>query len=113
MTTISPSNAAVSAPGATADKTAELRERFTQFVGEAFFGQMIKAMRATTGKPAYFHGGRAEDVFQGQLDQKLAEYLTEASAEQFAEPMFERQFPHLAERGVRPSVNQLTQLRRY
>jgi hypothetical protein len=35
-------------------------------------------------------------VFQGQLDQKLAEHLTEASAERFAEPMFERQFPRLA-----------------
>jgi hypothetical protein len=51
MATISPSNVAAPAAGATADKTAELRERFTQFVGEAFFGQMIKAMRATTGKP--------------------------------------------------------------
>jgi Rod binding domain-containing protein len=74
----------------------EVREQFTQFVGEVFFGQMIKSMRATTGKPAYFHGGRGEEVFQGQLDQKLAEHLTEASAERFAEPMFERQFPRLA-----------------
>jgi hypothetical protein len=52
-------------------------------------------------------------VFQGQLDQKLAEHLTEASAEQFAEPMFERQFPRLAAHDGRPSVSQLTQLRRY
>ena len=74
----------------------ELREHFTQFVGEAFFGQMIKPMRSTVGKPAYFHGGRGEEVFQGQLDQQLAEHLTEASADRFAEPMFERQFPQLA-----------------
>ena len=58
---------------------AELREQFTQFVGEAFYGQMLKAMRATVGKPAYFHGGRAEEVFQGQLDQHMAEHLTEAT----------------------------------
>jgi hypothetical protein len=90
----------------------ELRERFTQFVGEAFFGQMIKAMRATVGKPAYFHGGRAEEVFQGQLDQRLAEHLTEASASRFAEPMFERQFPHLAEQAKPSDLSQLTQLRR-
>jgi Rod binding domain-containing protein len=90
----------------------ELRERFTQFVGEAFFGQMIKAMRATVGKPAYFHGGRAEEVFQGQLDQKLAEHLTEASATRFAEPMFERQFPHLVEQNRPSDLSQLTQLRR-
>jgi Rod binding domain-containing protein len=77
-------------------KTDELREQFTQFVGEAFFGQMIKAMRSTVGKPAYFHGGRAEEVFQGQLDQQLSQHLTEASAARFAEPMFERQFPRQA-----------------
>jgi len=93
-------------------KTDELRERFTQFVGEAFFGQMIKAMRATTGKPAYFHGGRAEEVFQGQLDQKLAEHLTEASADRFAEPMFERQFPHLADRPTQLNLDHLDNLRR-
>jgi hypothetical protein len=92
--------------------TTELRERFTQFVGEAFFGQMIKAMRATTGKPAYFHGGRAEEVFQGQLDQKLAEHLTEASAERFAEPMFERQFPNQARKASPLALYQLTELQR-
>ncbi len=90
----------------------ELRERFTQFVGEAFFGQMIKSMRSTVGKPAYFHGGRAEEVFQGQLDQQMAQHLTEASASRFAEPMFERQFPHLAEPARPNDLSQLTQLRR-
>jgi len=73
-----------------------LRTAFTQFVGETFYGQMIQAMRSTVGKPAYFHGGQAEEVFRGQLDQKLAEHLSEATAERFAEPMFRRQFPHLA-----------------
>lgn len=90
-----------------------LREQFTQFVGETFFGQMIKSLRATTEKPAYFHGGRAEEVFQGQLDQTLAEHLTAASAEQFAEPMFERQFPKLAAPDRSCNVGELTQLRRY
>jgi Rod binding protein len=89
-----------------------LREQFTQFVGETFFGQMLKSLRAATDKPAYFHGGRAEEVFQGQLDQKLAEHLTEASAEQFAEPMFERQFPNLAAPDRSGDVGGLTQLRR-
>ena len=66
----------------------ELRERFTQFVGEAFFGQMIKAMRATVGKPAYFHGGRAEEVFQGQLDQTIAQDLAKSTGKQFTDSMF-------------------------
>jgi Rod binding domain-containing protein len=90
-----------------------LREQFTQFVGETFFGQMIKSLRAATEKPAYFHGGRAEEVFQSQLDQKLAEHLTEASAEKFADPMFERQFPQFAATDRSGDVRELTQLRRY
>jgi Rod binding domain-containing protein len=94
------------------DQTAELREKFTQFVGEAFFGQMIKAMRSTVGKPAYFHGGRGEEAFQGQLDQKMAEELAEKSASRFAEPMFERQFPKLAELKAPHNLNQLAGLRR-
>ncbi len=90
----------------------ELREKFTQFVGEAFYGQMFKAMRSTVGKPAYFHGGRAEEVFQGQLDQTMAEQLTKTTASKFAEPMFERQFPKLAESDRSNDLGQLGQLRR-
>src|SRR5215510_4181930 len=74
----------------------ELREAFTKFVGEMFYGQMFKAMRQTVGKPAYFHGGRAEEAFQSQLDQTMTEHMTKATASKLAEPMFEHQFPHLA-----------------
>lgn len=66
-----------------------LREAFDDFVGETFYSQMLASMRKTQGKPAYFHGGRAEEVFQGQFDQILAERLSEASASQFTGPMFE------------------------
>ena len=96
-----------------------LREAFTQFVGETFFGQMIKAMRSTVGKPAYFHGGQAEEMFRGQLDQQLAEHMTEVSAERFAEPLFARQFPHLAGEAefnrvvANPAFDQLQNLSRH
>ncbi len=68
---------------------AKLRETFDQFVGELFYGQMLKAMRQSVGKPAYFHGGRAEEIFQDRLDQVLAEEMTAASASSFTGPMFE------------------------
>ena len=68
---------------------AKVQEVFTQFVGETFFTQLIKSMRSSLGKPAYFHGGRAEEVFQGQLDQMLSERFAESSADQIAEPMYE------------------------
>lgn len=99
--------------GNSAGKSAnELREKFTQFVGEAFYGQMFKAMRSTVGKPAYFDGGHAEEVFQGQLDQTMAEQLTKTTSTQFADPMFERQFPHLAEAKAPAGLDQLNNLRR-
>ena len=67
----------------------ELQEAFTDFVGETLFGSMLSSMRKTVGKPAYLHGGRTEEVFQQQLDQKIVEELTESSADSIAQPMFE------------------------
>ena len=67
----------------------ELKGAFGDFVGRTFFGQLIASMRKTVDKPAYFHGGRGEEVFQGQLDQMLADKLSDATKEQFAEPMFD------------------------
>ena len=75
----------------------EVQEKFRQFVGEMFFGQLFKAMRSAQQKPAYFHGGRAEEVFQSQLDQLMAEEMTAASAHEIADPMFRQQFPQEAE----------------
>lgn len=83
------------APASTTN-AAEVREAFTKFVGQTFFAQMIKAMRSTQGKPAYFHGGQAEEVFQSQLDQQLVEAMSESSADRFAGPIFAHQFPQHA-----------------
>ena len=69
--------------------SSELREAFDDFVGQTFYGLMLKSMRKSVGKPAYFHGGRAEEVFQSQLDQQLVEEMSEATASQFTDPMFE------------------------
>ncbi len=94
----------------------ELHEAFTNFVGQTFYGQMIKAMRSTVGKPAYFHGGQGEEIFRGQLDQVIAEQLTDATAAQFADPMFEQQFPGASvaqsEASAQPGLNLLSQLSR-
>lgn len=67
----------------------ELKQVFSQFVGQTFFSQVLGAMRKTVGKPAYFHGGRAEEIFQTQLDQVVAEKLSDASSASFAQPMYE------------------------
>lgn len=76
-------------PETSSSDRAELRKAFDQFVGETFYGQMLQAMRKTQNKPAYFHGGRAEEIFQQQFDRVLAEKLTTATADQFTGPMYQ------------------------
>jgi hypothetical protein len=66
-----------------------MKEAFTDFVGQTFFGELLKQMRATVNKPAYFHGGLGEDIFQSQLDQILVERISESSAATFSEPMYQ------------------------
>jgi peptidoglycan hydrolase FlgJ len=69
-------------------QTKQVKEAFQDFVGQTFFAEMIKAMRTTQEPAKYFNGGRAEKIFQGQLDQTLAEELSESSADKIADPMF-------------------------
>jgi len=67
----------------------QLREKFDSFVGESFYGQMLQAMHKTVGKAAYFNGGRAEEMFQGQLDQILSEKMTKANGGSISASMFD------------------------
>ncbi len=69
--------------------TPELHKAFTDFVGQTFFGELVKQMRATVDKPAFFHGGMGEDIFQTQLDQIMVERMTDASAATFSDPMYQ------------------------
>ena len=71
------------------DQPSELREKFQDFVGQTFFAEMIKSLRSSQKGAAYFNGGRAEEIFQGQFDQLMTEHLSDASAKSIADPMFE------------------------
>ena len=76
-------------PSAKPPEQSDTKEAFTDFVGQTLFGSMLASMRKTVGKPAYMHGGRTEEVFQKQMDQKIVEELTKASAHEIADPMYE------------------------
>ena len=101
------------------DGAQKLKDAYTDFVGKTFFGQLLKSMRSTVGTPAYFHGGQAEEVFSAQLDQQMADHMTEASADQIAEPMFRQQFPWQAallsgeSRRQTASLSDLSALRKF
>ena len=92
----SPVSLKAAAGDASVENARDLKQAFTQFVGETFFGQMLKSMRATVGEPAYFHGGMAEEQFQAQLDQHLAQDMASAGAGGFADSLFRSQFPQEA-----------------
>jgi peptidoglycan hydrolase FlgJ len=82
-------NSSPQPPSGQAAGSAELRQAFQDFVGQTFFAEMIKACRSGQQPSAYFNGGRAEEIFQGQLDQVLSEELSKSSADKIADPMFE------------------------
>ncbi len=71
------------------DDVGETREAFDKFVGTTFFAQLLSSMRKTVEKPAYFHGGRAEEVWQSQMDQVLVDKMSESSSDRLTDPMFE------------------------
>jgi Rod binding protein len=75
--------------GAQLADQSQVREKFDAFVGESFYGQLLHEMHKTVGKTAYFNGGRAEEAFQGQLDQVLSEKMSQANASQFTGQMFD------------------------
>jgi len=110
LNVIKPLRGGPASAGQQLDEAKKVQETFRTFVGESFFGQMMKAMRSTQGKPAYFHGGQAEEVFRGQLDQTLAQEMTAVSADRIADPMFRQQFPQQAKLLRREAENSKTGL---
>lgn len=67
----------------------ETRQAFQKFVAGTFYKQMLKSLRQTQGQPAYFHGGQAEEVFRGQMDQEVAEQLAETRGATFSDSLFD------------------------
>lgn len=83
--------AADSAPAS----SSELRSTFHRLVGQVFYGQLLKSLRQGVGKPAYFHGGQAEDLFQAQLDQQLVEIFSERANNPWLEDLYQQFARHL------------------
>ena len=75
-------------PAKHADNPA-LRKAFDEFVGETFYGQMIKSMRKSQGEVAYVGGGQAEQIFTQQLDQALTKKMTHIGASKISGPMYQ------------------------
>ena len=68
----------------------DLQTQFQESVGTLLYGEMIKSLRKGVGKPAYIHGGQAEEAFQTQMDQKLAEALAVREGGALVKDMYQR-----------------------
>ncbi len=79
--------APVVTPGA---QELEVKQTFQKFAAGTFYKEMMKALRKGQEKPAYFHGGMAEDMFQQQLDEQVTDSLAESQGSEFAAPLFEQ-----------------------
>ena len=53
----------------------ELRRRAGEFVGNVFYGTLIRQMQQSKTKGPFLHGGRGEEVFQAQLGMELAKRM--------------------------------------
>ena len=67
----------------------EVKQKFQEFFAGTLYKMMLKSLRETHDKPAYFHGGQAEKMFQGQLDQQVAEDMAREQGGDFAGDFFE------------------------
>jgi peptidoglycan hydrolase FlgJ len=91
MDTINLVSAAATTPLSSASKPTDnpaLHKAFSEFVGETFYGQMLKAMRKSQGEVPYFGGGQAEEIFTQQLDQVLTKKMTHSGADKLSGPMY-------------------------
>jgi Rod binding domain-containing protein len=86
--TAAPSATAVQSAAKPADNPA-LRKAFDEFVGETFYGQMLKSMRKSQGQVAYFGGSQAEEIFTQQLDQAMTKKMTQTGASKLSGPLYQ------------------------
>lgn len=67
----------------------KLKSNFQDFTAGTFYKEMLKSLRKMHNKPAYMYGGHAEEVFQGQMDQQVAENLAHNQGSQISDPLFQ------------------------
>jgi hypothetical protein len=56
----------------------EVRTRVGELVGGIFYGTLLRETQKSSLKGKYMHGGRGEEVFQGQLNEELSRKLGQA-----------------------------------
>jgi len=68
----------------------KLRQAADKLVGSVFYGTLLRKMRSSVLTGPYGHGGPAERMFQGQLDQILAERAGSARSTRLTDAIVRR-----------------------
>lgn len=68
----------------------QLRTAADQLVGSVFYGTLLRRMRSAEIQGPYGHGGKVEKMFQGQLDQILAERAGAARSTSLTDSIMKR-----------------------
>jgi hypothetical protein len=64
------------------------RKTVGEFVGNIFYGTLLKEMQASSLKGPLMHGGRAEEAFAGQLTLALSKAVGTAKSNPLADRMY-------------------------
>lgn len=67
-----------------------LRQAVDEMVGVTFFAPMLKMAHNSAIKGKYGHGGRGEEIFQGQLDLELAKRAGRGMKSGLSETIYNR-----------------------
>jgi len=70
-------------------KQSDMRAQVGEFVGNVFYGTLLRQMQASKIKGKYFHGGRGEEVFQAQLGMELAKRMGQAPNDPIANEIYD------------------------
>ena len=92
---------------AVARRLEQMRETLGKVVGSVFFGTLLGAMRSSTLKGSYGHGGRGEEVFAGQLHGMLAERMGMANSYGLGEGIFKHYAPQAARMAAASGVEEM------
>ena len=82
--------AAVSTTSITGAQSAKARRKaYGEVVGNMFYGTLLKQMNESKIKGNYFHGGRGEEAFRGQLALELGKRMGQSPTDPLVNRMFE------------------------
>lgn len=82
-----------------------MRDRIGEIVGQIFYGTLIKEMHASKIKGKYLHGGRGEEIFQGQLGMELAMRAGRAPNSAIADRLYESMAKRLGRKWTTDSTD--------